>query len=64
MEDCPLKAKVVNRIGSRLKIYMPANGNFTIYGIMFNSLDSVLDCISKLFNNIFRERIATYKIVS
>ncbi|TNV88180.1 hypothetical protein FGO68_gene13763 [Halteria grandinella] len=32
---------------------MPANGNFTISGIIFDSLDSVLDC-KQIFVLIFQ----------
>ncbi|TNV88093.1 hypothetical protein FGO68_gene15870 [Halteria grandinella] len=46
LDRCTVKARLFNKIGARLNIQVPTQGSLTVKNIIFDSIDSILDCKS------------------
>ncbi|TNV88142.1 hypothetical protein FGO68_gene675 [Halteria grandinella] len=43
IDSCSNKARIYNKIGSRLRIFIPSQGSLIVSNIIFDAIDSVLD---------------------
>ncbi|TNV74929.1 hypothetical protein FGO68_gene8072 [Halteria grandinella] len=56
-EQCQIKSRVINKIGSNFKFIVPKNGTLNIINIIFDSIDSVIDCKVLIIDNFNIEAI-------